>query len=205
MNIRAREHRAEEFCNAVSTDAVRLRPARIDEQVERHRDVVRNVASLQLALQRTRTPSWPETRLDDSLFFWAFVVLVVCSKYLYMCNFCTFFCTALAGVAQLRVVQKPKKTGICYRFYVGFDKNAIFSRFCTTRAQQGCHGLEGEGPRPDPWMPRNRVLDTNPSEWPLWASACDHACMHALRRWDGGLCANTSLASTCVVSSVFRA
>ena len=63
----------------------------------------------------------------------------------HMCNFCTIFCTVLAGVAQLRVVQKPKKTGICYRFYVGLDKNATFSRFCTTRAQQGCHGLKARG------------------------------------------------------------
>ena len=62
-----------------------------------------------------------------------------------MCNFCTIFCTVLAGVAQLRVVQKPKKTGICYRFYVGLDENATFSRFCTTRAQQGCHGLKARG------------------------------------------------------------
>ena len=29
----------------------------------------------------------------------------VCSAY--MCNFCTIFCTVLAGVAQLRVVVKP--------------------------------------------------------------------------------------------------
>ena len=35
--------------------------------------------------------------------------------------------------------------------------------------------LEGEGPRPDPWMPRNRALDTNPSEWP-------YGHLHAIKR-----------------------